>query len=47
MACFSVKLVVLQGQLPEALEEGCLGPGRLAVIPESQRELQLNQLSLE
>lgn len=32
MACLSVQLVVLKGQLPEALGEGCLGLGSLAVI---------------
>lgn len=32
MACFSLQLVVLEDQLPEALEEGHPSPGRLAVI---------------
>lgn len=30
LACFSVQLDMLEGCLPEALEEGCLDAGRLA-----------------
>ena len=32
MACFSVQLDMLEGCLPEGLEEGCLDAGKLAEL---------------